>query len=64
MNWRTKIVVAAWLVMAIAIPIFVRNLMLGGWKDLPIASLALLSVLLILVSSSYFLLKGARRNSK
>jgi hypothetical protein len=65
MNWRIKIVVAAWLMSAIAGAILVRNLMLGEWKDAHLISWSvLLPVVLLLFTGSYFLVREARRNSK
>ena len=64
MNWRIKIVIAAWLIAVIPVGLLIRNLMRDGWKDLPVVSLLLLSIVLLFFSSSYLLLRGARRNSK
>jgi high-affinity Fe2+/Pb2+ permease len=65
MNWRIKLVVGAWLIAAVAGALLVRNLMRGGWKDLPVVSwVVLLPVVLLLFTGSYFLLREARRNSK
>jgi hypothetical protein len=64
MNWRIKLVVTAWLIATIAGALWLRNLMLGDWKDLHSASGLLVSVVLLLSSGSYFLVKEARRNSK
>ena len=63
MNWRIKVVVAAWLIAAIAVAILVRNLMLGEWRDLPFVSRLLFPVFLLLFGS-YFLVREARRNLK
>jgi hypothetical protein len=64
LNWRIKLVIAAWLIAAIFGALTVRNLMLGGWKDLPLALTLLLPLVLLLCSSSYQLLRGVRKNSK
>ena len=64
MNWRMKLVIAAWLIAASFGALTVRNLMLAGWKDLHLFLVLLPSLLLILCSSSYQLLRGVRKNSK
>jgi hypothetical protein len=64
MNWRIKLVVAAWLIVAIAGALWVRSLMLGDWKDLHSLPEVLVSAILLLCSGSYFLVREARRNSK
>jgi len=64
MNWRIKLVVAAWLIAAIAGALWIRNLMLGDWKDVHSLPGLLVSVVLLLCSGSYFLVREARRNSK
>jgi hypothetical protein len=65
MNWRIKLVIGAWLIAAIAGALLLRNLTLGGWKDLPVVSwVVLLPVALLLFTGSYFLVREARRQSK
>jgi hypothetical protein len=53
MNWRTKLAIAAWRMVAIISGLLVRNLMLGGWKDLPLVSRLLMPLFLIFFSASY-----------
>jgi hypothetical protein len=64
MNWRIKIVLAAWLIAAICGALWIRTLMLGQWKDLHSVPELLVSVVLLLSTGSYFLVREARRNSK
>jgi hypothetical protein len=64
MNWRIKIVLAAWLIAIICGALWLRALMLGQWKDLHFVPELLVSVVLLLSTGSYFLVREARRNSK
>jgi hypothetical protein len=64
MNWRIKLVIAAFLIAGTACVFLVRNLMLSGWKDLHSIFPMVLSVVVLLFSSAALLLRGARKNSK
>ena len=57
MNWRIKIVIAAWLMAAIVGVVVV-------WKHLPFDSWVLLPFCLLLFSGTYFLVREARRQSR
>jgi hypothetical protein len=64
MNWRIKIVIAAWVIAAALTALLVRNLRLGGWKDLRVISILLLPSVVVFFFSSYRFLTRARKNSK
>jgi hypothetical protein len=59
-----RIWLAAVLLSAVVAVFLVRNLMLGGWKDLGFVSRVTLPVALLCFSSSYLLFRGAQKKSK